>query len=117
MTGTVGSQAQSDQTIRSSLPVLPMNVRFRFVPQYFVQLSHDDPTYSRIEALTTIPTGRCTHGNLLARRRFNDENIDWNFDAPDWVRARSIQTGASVLIGSVINRAKAVKVTVCDRSC
>lgn len=49
------------------------------------------------------------HGNLLARRRFNDENVDWKFDTPGWARARLIETGASVLTGSVVNRAKAVK--------
>jgi len=49
------------------------------------------------------------HGNLLIRRRFGDENIDWKFDAPDWARARSLKTGASVLNESVINRAKAAK--------
>ena len=49
------------------------------------------------------------HGNLLVRRRFGDESIDWKFDAPDWERARSFDTGASVLIESVNNRAKVVK--------
>lgn len=49
------------------------------------------------------------NGNLLARRRFSDEYIQWKFDAPDWARARSIETGASVLNESLINRAKAMK--------
>ena len=49
------------------------------------------------------------HGNLLARRRFIDENIKWNFDAPDWARARLMETGASVLIEAEISRGKPVK--------
>jgi hypothetical protein len=49
------------------------------------------------------------HGNLLARRRFNEENIEWKFDAPDWARARLKETRASVLIESEINREKPVK--------
>jgi hypothetical protein len=41
----------------SQAPILPMNVKFRFVPQYFVQPIDDDPRYARIEAL--IDGGRC----------------------------------------------------------
>jgi hypothetical protein len=37
--------------------VLPMNVKFRYVPQYFVQSVEDDPRYARIEAL--VDEGRC----------------------------------------------------------
>ena len=32
-------------------PLLPMNVEFRYVPQYFEQSISDDPRYARIEAL------------------------------------------------------------------
>jgi hypothetical protein len=41
----------------SQAPILPMNVKFRFTPQYFVQSLDDDPRYARIEAL--IDGGRC----------------------------------------------------------
>jgi hypothetical protein len=34
-----------------------MNVKFRYVPQYFVQSVEDDPRYARIEAL--VDEGRC----------------------------------------------------------
>jgi len=37
--------------------MLPMNVKFRFVPQYFIQSVEDDPHYARIEAL--VDEGRC----------------------------------------------------------
>ena len=75
LTGTVGSQAQSDQTIQSSLPVLPMNVRFRFVPQYFVQLIHDDPKYSRIEALIDNDPNRPLYEIILADKTTGDRII------------------------------------------
>lgn len=32
-------------------PLLPMNVQFRYLPQYFEQSMSDDPRYARIEAL------------------------------------------------------------------
>lgn len=32
-------------------PLLPMNVEFRYLPQYFEQSISDDPRYARIEAL------------------------------------------------------------------
>jgi hypothetical protein len=38
-------------------PILPMDVKFRYVPQYFEQSFGDDPRYSRIEAL--VAEGRC----------------------------------------------------------
>jgi hypothetical protein len=43
--------------LTSPAPVLPMNVKFRYVPQYFVQSVEDDPRYARIEAL--VDEGRC----------------------------------------------------------
>jgi len=49
------------------------------------------------------------HGNMMVRRRFIDENIDWKFEAPDWARARLMETGASVLIESEVSRGKPVK--------
>jgi hypothetical protein len=51
-------QAQAPaRTLTSPAPVLPMNVKFRYVPQYFVQSVEDDPRYARIEAL--VDEGRC----------------------------------------------------------
>lgn len=38
-------------------PVLPMEIKFRFVPQYFEQSFPDDPRYARIVAL--VDKGRC----------------------------------------------------------
>jgi hypothetical protein len=38
-------------------PVLPMEIKFRYVPQYFEQSFADDPRYARIEAL--VDEGRC----------------------------------------------------------
>src|SRR5215471_14336606 len=38
-------------------PVLPMDIKFRHVPQYFEQSFTDDPRYARIEAL--VDDGRC----------------------------------------------------------
>lgn len=38
-------------------PVLPMEIKFRHVPQYFEQSFTDDPRYARIEAL--VDEGRC----------------------------------------------------------
>jgi hypothetical protein len=38
-------------------PVLPMEVKFRYVPQYFEQSFADDPRYARIQAL--VDQGRC----------------------------------------------------------
>jgi hypothetical protein len=38
-------------------PVLPMDINFRYVPQYFEQSFDDDPRYARIEAL--VDDGRC----------------------------------------------------------
>jgi len=41
-------QAQASET-----PLLPMNVEFRYLPQYIEQSTFDDPRYARIEALLT----------------------------------------------------------------
>jgi hypothetical protein len=38
-------------------PVLPMDIKFRYVPQYFEQSFPDDPRYARIVAL--VDHGRC----------------------------------------------------------
>jgi hypothetical protein len=43
--------------LTSAAPVLPVDVKFRYVPQYFEQSFADDPRYSRIEAL--VDDGRC----------------------------------------------------------
>jgi len=40
--------------LTSSVPALPMNVKFRYVPQYLVQSVEDDPRYARIEALVDV---------------------------------------------------------------
>jgi hypothetical protein len=51
-------QAQAPAgALTSPVPVLPMNVKFRYVPQYLVQSVEDDPRYARIEAL--VDEGRC----------------------------------------------------------
>ena len=51
-------QAQATaRALMSPAPVLPMNVKFRYVPQYFVQSVENDPRYLRIEAL--VDEGRC----------------------------------------------------------
>jgi hypothetical protein len=52
------SQAQAPvRALTSPAPILPMSVKFRYVPQYFVQSVEDDPRYARIEAL--VDEGRC----------------------------------------------------------
>ena len=38
-------------------PIVPMDVKFRYVPQYFEQSVENDPRYARIEAL--VAEGRC----------------------------------------------------------
>src|SRR5579862_6799189 len=75
LTGTARSQIQSDQIIQYSLPVLPMTVRFRFVPQYFVQLIRDDPKYSRIEALIDNDPTRPRYDIILADKTTGDRSI------------------------------------------
>jgi hypothetical protein len=66
LTAIMGSQAQSDEAIPSSLPVVQMNVQFRLVPQYFVQRIDDDPKYSRIEALIDNDPSRPWYEIILA---------------------------------------------------
>jgi hypothetical protein len=52
------AQAQAPATASTSrTPILPMDVKFRYVPQYFVESIADDPRYARIEAL--VDEGRC----------------------------------------------------------
>jgi hypothetical protein len=75
LTGAVGSYAQSDEAILSSFPVVPMNVRFRFVPQYFVQRIDDDPKYSRIEALIDDGLSRPWYEIILADKTTGDRII------------------------------------------
>jgi hypothetical protein len=52
----IRAQAQSNG-LTSEPPVLPMNIEFRYVPQYFEQSFTDDQRYARIEAL--VDDGRC----------------------------------------------------------
>jgi hypothetical protein len=52
----IRAQAQSN-VLTSEPPVLPMDIRFRYVPQYFEQSLKDDPRYGRIEAM--VDDGRC----------------------------------------------------------
>ena len=75
LTGAVGSYAQSDEAILSSFPVVPMNVRFRFVPQYFVQQIDDDPKYSRIEALIDDGLSKPWYEIILADKMTGDRVI------------------------------------------
>jgi hypothetical protein len=75
LTGAVGSQAQSDEAILASIPVVPMNVRFRFVPQYFVQRIDDDPKYSRIEALIDNDPSRPWYEIILADKTTGDRIV------------------------------------------
>lgn len=37
--------------VRSNLPIVPMNVRFQYVPQYFAEIIGNDQRYGSIEAL------------------------------------------------------------------
>src|SRR5713101_7949251 len=48
--GVIQAQAPV-RALTSQAPILPINVKFRSVPQYFVQSVEDDPHYARIEAL------------------------------------------------------------------
>jgi hypothetical protein len=52
----IQAQAQSN-VLTSEPPVLPMDIEFRYVPQYFEQSFTDDQRYARIEAL--VDDGRC----------------------------------------------------------
>ena len=51
-------QAQAPATASTSqTPVLPMNVQFRYLPQYLIESIENDLQYARIEAL--VDEGRC----------------------------------------------------------
>ena len=52
----IRAQTQSN-VLTSEPPVLPMDIKFRYVPQYFEQSFTDDQRYARIEAL--VDDGRC----------------------------------------------------------
>ena len=43
--------------LASQPPVLPMDIKFRYIPQYFEQSLQDDPRYARIEAI--VDNGHC----------------------------------------------------------
>ena len=52
------AQAQAPATaLTSQTPLIPMNIKFRYVPEYLVESIEDDPHYARIEAL--VDEGRC----------------------------------------------------------
>jgi hypothetical protein len=100
-----------DDLVLCSLSVLRQSHTFRisFMPELpFPTAGLNDATKVNFAVSEDSQTD-IAHGNLLARRRFIDENIKWNFDAPDWARARLMETGASVLIESEISRGKPVK--------
>ena len=50
-------RAQARKPVTSQAPIVPMEIEFRYVPQYFMQLIEDNARYSRIEAL--INDGQC----------------------------------------------------------
>jgi hypothetical protein len=54
--GTMHAQTQA-QALPPEAPVLPMNINFRYVPQYFEQSFSDDPHYARIVAM--VNHGQC----------------------------------------------------------
>lgn len=100
-----------DDLLLSSLTIKRQSHSFRIVfsPELpFPVLGLDDTTKVGFIVSEDDQTD-IAHGNLSVRRRFNDERVDWKFDAPDWARARSIETGANVLIESVRNRGKTVR--------
>jgi len=100
-----------DSLLLSSISVMRQSHDFRvsFTPELpFPALGLNDAT--KVNFVVSEDSQKdIAHGNLLARRRFIDEIIDWEFDAPDWARARLMETGASVLIESEISRGKPVK--------
>ena len=101
----------NDDLLLNSLSVVRQSHSFRisFMPELpFPAPGLDDTTKVSFVVSEDSQTD-IAHGNLVARRRFGDEHVDWKFDAPDWARVRSIETGASVLIESVINGSKTVK--------
>jgi hypothetical protein len=54
--GPLRAQAPAN-SLTAEAPVLPMEITFRYVPQYFEQSLVDDPRYARITAL--VEDGRC----------------------------------------------------------
>jgi hypothetical protein len=65
------------------LPVLPMDIEFRYVPRYFEQSFLDDPRYARIVAL--VDQGSCDV--VLLDKTTNREAFYSTLDR--WVRARA----------------------------
>jgi hypothetical protein len=59
-------------------PVLPMDIKFRSVPQYFEQSFPDDPRYARIVAM--VDHGRCDV--ILLDKTTNRSNTLWIFFGP-----------------------------------
>jgi hypothetical protein len=49
-------------------PLLPMNVKFRYVPQYLDESIPDDPRYARIQALLDKTTDREAFYSTSKRR-------------------------------------------------
>jgi len=101
----------NDDFLLSSLSIMSQSHSFHisFMPELpFPTIGLDDTTKVSFVVSEDSQTG-IAHGNLLARRRFGDESVNWTFDAPDWARTRLIETGASVLVESVINGAKPVR--------
>jgi hypothetical protein len=102
---------EQDDLVLCSLSVLRQSHNFRisFTPGLpFPAAGMNDATKVNFAVSEDSQTD-IAHGNLLVRRRFIDENINWNFDAPDWARARLMETGASVLIESEVSRGKPMK--------
>jgi hypothetical protein len=64
-------------------PVLPMDIEFRYVPQYFEQSFPEDPRYTRIVAL--VDQGRCDV--VLLDKTTNREAFYSTLDR--WIRARA----------------------------
>lgn len=63
-------------TLTPEAPVLPMDIKFRHVPQYFEQSFTDDPRYARIEAL--VDEERCDI--ILLDKTTNRETLYSNLD-------------------------------------
>ena len=56
LANSVRAQAGPEH-VTSQAPIVPMKIRFRYAPEYFMQMIEDNPRYSRIEAL--IDGGQC----------------------------------------------------------
>ena len=107
----LGVRRMHGDLLLGSLLVMRQSHSFRitFIPELPFPAAGLDDTTNIHFIVSEDSQPNIANGNLLARRRFSDEYIQWKFDAPDWARARSIETGASVLNESLINRAKAMK--------